>query len=300
MTLKIIDPITITESMLITCDVPEADFPVYSAAALYGVGDKVIHAHGIWQSARADNVGQTPGDAASATSWSYVSATNRYKCLDAKRSSQTVQAGGMVYRIRPGQVADGLTLLNVVADTVRVRVIDPVLGVKIDRTVSMFGNVRSCSPYAWFFARRSRKTRVLMLDLPPIHRADIEVTLTVSDGDAALGLLALGYVDLLGIGVKYGLRLGIQDFSKNTTNEWGDTEFQVLAYAETASVPLVIDNKELDATKDRLAELRGRPLIVIAVERYACTAIFCWIGEFEVLIPYTKRSDCSLELKGLT
>jgi len=299
MTLKIIDPITVTESMLIACDVPETDYAAYNAITTYALADRVIYEHGIWQSAQAGNVGFTPGDTASAAHWVFVSATNRHKCLDARRSSQTVKSGSMTYRIRPGQVANGLALLNIQADTVRVRVIDPVDGDLTDRTEALYGPVRRCSPHAWFFSRRIPKTRVLMLDLPPVYRADIEVTLTAASGDVALGLLVLGYVEELGLGVKYGLRLGLTDYSKNATDEWGNTVFKVLDYAETASLQFVLDNSELDETKDRLAALRGRPLIVICAEQYRSTAISCWIGEFEILIPYPLESDCSLDLKGL-
>lgn len=300
MTLKITDLIAVTESMLIACDVPEDDAPVYNPSTVYGLGDPVIHNHGLYYSAQEGNQGNTPGAPESATIWNARGATNRHKCFDAKRSSKTVKAGGMTYRIRPGSTVTGLAMHNVVADTVTVRVIDPVDGVIITRTETLYGRVRRCSPHAWFFGRRTRKSRVLMLDLPPIYRADIEVTLTVASGDASLGLLALGYVEEWGIGVKYGLRLGMTDYSKTTTDEWGETAFKVLDYAETASLQLVIENTELDDIRDRLAELRSRPLIVICAEQYSSTAILCWIGEFEVLISYPLESDCSIDLKGLT
>lgn len=296
-TLQIVKPITITEDMIVSCNVPETDAPAYNPVTVYEVGVQVIEGHAIYKSAAAGNVGNTPS--ASPTVWTRVGPTNRHKCLDNSNSTQTVQSSTVSYRIRPSQVVTALALLNVAGDSVRVRMIDPMAGTVIDETKSLAGVLKTTSWRAWFSRRRRVVRQVLMLDLPSYYGADILIDITAS-GDVKLGVLLLGFAEPWGIGVQYGARMGITDYSKKETDAYGDTQFVEAAYAKRASFDLVVPNTDIDALFDELADLRATPMLIIGTRLYACTVIYGWVGEFEILIPYPTYSDCSLDVKGLT
>lgn len=297
--LQIIKPVPITESMIVTCDVPETDAAAYASGTTYAIGDLCVHAHSIYKSATNSNIGNTP--ATSPEHWVRVSATNRHKCLDTSNSTQTVQASGMTYRITPGQVVTGLALLHVSAQSARIRMIDPSAGTVYDTTVSLGGVLKSSSWWAWFSNRRRTEGQVLKLDLPAYYGADIQVDISANAGaDAKLGVLLVGFVDQWGLGVQYGARVGITDYSKKEIDEYGDIQFVERAYAKRASFDLVVSNTDLDELCEELASLRATPVLVIGSTLYTCTAIYGWIGEFEIAIPYPTFSDCSLDVKGLT
>lgn len=296
-TLQIVKPITITEDMIVSCNVPETDAPTYNPATVYGVGEQVVEGHSIYKSAAAANVGNTPST--SPTHWTRMSATNRHKCLDTSNSTQTVQAATVSYRIRPSQVVTALALLNVSADSVRVRMIDPVAGTVVDETKSLFGTLKKASWHTWFSRRRRPVRQLLMLGLPSYYGADIVVDITAS-ADVMLGVLLLGFAEPWGVGVRFGARMGITDYSKKEPDEYGNVQFVPLDYAKRAAFDLVVPNTEIDALFDELADLRATPVLIIGTTLYACTVIYGWIGDFDILIPYAKFSDCSLELKGLT
>lgn len=297
-----VPPLTIIDARLVSTNVPETDYGVYNPATTYALGARVIlttGVHLVYESVQASNLGKDPALATSATWWKKVGATNAWRCLDTKVSTQTVQAGGMSYRFTPGKVVSVVYLGNVQADSVRVRMIDPVAGTVYDKTTSLLGSVRRARPYDWYFSRRVRKTRFLALNLPAYYGADILVDV-VAAGDAAVGVLMLGYPQALGRDVKLGVRVGIDDYSRKIRNDYGDDELVQLAFADRAEFDLVVDNSEIDSLKDQLTDLRATPCLWIGSSLYACTIVFGWYSNFEILIPYNVVSDCNLSLKGLT
>lgn len=305
MSLVVIKPLAITDAMLVSCNVPETDYPAYDAGVTYVAGNRVIvpASHTVYEAIAttigADaNIGRTP--ASSPLWWVKVSATNRWRSLDTKVSSKTSQALTLSYRITPGQVVNAVAVLNCYADSVRIRVVDPAEGTVYDKTTSLLGNLRRAGWYDWFFSRRVRKSQVVALDLPSYYGADILVDVAVASGEASMGVLMIGYQQAMGDGVQYGARAGITDYSRKTVNQWGDTELIELAYAKRASFSLRVKNSEIDALQEQLAELRATPCLWVGVERYACMSVFGWSGDFEILISYAIYSDCSLDLKGLT
>lgn len=300
MSLVVIPPVAMTDALLVSTDVPEADYAAYSAATTYAKGDRVIRTgvHKIYESSAAGNIGNTPET--SPTLWLEVSATNRWRCFDTSNSSRTVKTGGMSYRITPGQVVNSVNVLNAVADTVRIRMIDPAAGTVYDQTTSLLGPLPASSWYSWFYARRNRGSQVVALNLPGYYAADILVDLTVASGNAEMGVLLFGYQQSIGEGIEYGARVGITDYSRKELNDFGDVVFVERAFAKRASFSMKVLNTEIDTLQDFLASLRATPCLIVGTTLYACTVIYGWFGDFEILIAYPTHSDCTLDVKGLT
>ena len=297
-------PLAITDAMLVSSSVPETDYPVYTAGASWNQGDRCIvttGVHLIYESIYAGSQsGHDPTLAASATYWKKVSATNKFKCFDTSSSTQTVQAGSASYRFTPGQVVNGVVLLNAVGDSARVRMIDPVAGTVYDKTYSMTGVLRKSTPYDWCYSRRKRRSSVVALDLPSYYGADILVDVTAASGNVSIGVLAIGYQQRMGKGVKLGLRGGITDYSDKAVNSYGDMVLNVLGYADKMNLVLVCDNSEIDDIRDQFIELRATPCIYVATELYRSALTFGIYGEFELLIAYQTESEYSVDFKGFT
>jgi hypothetical protein len=297
-----VDPLVVTDAMIVSYDVVETDYAAYAGGTTYAKGDRVIvvAAHTIYESVQAANVGHDPVTDTAATWWLKVSKTNRWKCLDGSPSTQTVKAGSMSLRVRPGQVVNSVFVLNALADDVGIRVIDAVAGTVYDKTTSLRGRLPSNSWFDWHFARRIRKTDVVAMDLPNYYGADILVDLTIASGNVAAGVIVMGYQQAVGRGVKLNPRLGITDYSQKSTNKYGDTTLVEGVYAKRAEFAMVVPNAMVDDVFAILAAGRAKPAVYVGSSLYTCTVVYGWPDEFEILIPNNTESDCSLSLKGLT
>ncbi|MCX7172432.1 MAG: carbohydrate-binding protein [Proteobacteria bacterium] len=300
----VVDPIAITEAMIVSTDVVETDYTAWNGATNYTAGTRCIRTttHKIYENAIAGIDATLPEDAVKLTParWLEVSATNRHKCFDTSNASQTVKAGGFSYRLHPGQVINSVNVLNADVDTVRVRMVDPTYGTVYDYSATLTRELLKPSWSAWHFSRRPRASSVTLHDLPNFYDADILIDVTVASGDASVGVILIGYPYIVGEGMQRGARVGIDDYSKKTTDAWGTANFVEGAWAKKMSFITKVPNTEIDSTELLLASLRAKPSLVIAADAYACTKIFGWIGTFEILIAYSMYSECSLDVKGLT
>lgn len=301
----VIKPVAVNDIMLVSTNVPEADYAEWNAATSYTVGTRVIRTttatHKIYENLIAGVNATPPEDAltGAAPRWLEVQPTNRWACFDNSITTSTVQAGSVSYRITPGQVVNGITLQNVDADSVRIRMIDSVAGPVYDKTITL-GRAPVSGWHPWYFSRRPVSDAVVHVDLPSYYGADILIDVTKATGNVSIGMVLMGYPYTIGMGVQYGAKVGITDYSVKTTDTFGNTYFRERSFAKRASFEVVIPNEELDATYTLLASLRATPCLWVGSDRFACTQVFGWAGDFDVVISYHNYSTCSLDLKGLT
>lgn len=291
----------VTPAMLVSTDVPEADYPAWASGTTYAVGDRVIHVgmHKIYQSAIAGNLGKDPSTDTTGA-WSEVSATNRWKAYDKSVSSQTKQASAMSYRLRPGQAITSLAALNLIgATSLRVRIVDPTYGTVYDKTINLASVPVASGWWNWYFGERRAPTQALLTDLPSFPMADILLDF-VGSSALAVGVILLGQLRTFSLGVRMGARVGIQDYSRKERNEWGDVVVVERAFAKRASFSLVLTAAEVDALNLFMAEVRATPCLWIGSSRYESTTVYGFYKSFDVVISYFDYSDWELELEGLT
>jgi hypothetical protein len=153
--------------------------------------------------------------------------------------------------------------------------------------------------YAWFFEARTEQTQLVFSDLPSYPNAVLRIDVT-SSGTAYIGALVFGTERSIGMGVKQGVRLGIQDYSRKERNTWGDTVLVQRAYAKRVTFSMLVDNAELDNTFNLLTELRATPCLWIGTNLYGALSVFGFYANFEIAISYARYSDCSIDLESLT
>jgi len=302
---RIIKPVAITDAMLISTSVPEADYAEWAAATSYTVGQRVIRTatgvHKIYENAVAGINATLPELATTGTTprWLEVQPTNRWACLDNSITTRTTQSGSISYTLMPSQVVNGITLQNVDADSVRVRMIDPAAGTVYDKTTTL-GRKPVSGWHPWYYSRRPVSSAVTLTDLPSYYGASIVVDVVKTGGTAAVGMLLMGYPYTIGLGVEYSASVGIKSYSTDTTDVWGNTYLVKRNFAKKASLPILLPNEELDATFDLLASLSGTACLYIGSDTYACMQVFGWFTDFDIVIPYPNVSRCALSIKGLT
>lgn len=299
--LYIVRPVTITNAILDSTDVPENDYAAYASGTTYALGDRVIRSstHKIYESLQNSNIGNIPEN--SPTWWVEVSATNAWKLFDDSNSSQTVQTGSMSYTLTPGQVINTVGALNLVANSIRIRLVDAVEGTVYDETTSLTSGLPNPDWYNYFFADVPRKDFHVATNLPAYVDADVIIDIEHAAGsDAKCGVLIIGYKAPVGGGIEYGTTVGIRDYSRKENDDWGETVLVKRAYSKWAEFPMSIASNEVDIVVNMLAAVRATPCLWIGSQDYSSTVIFGFYKDFNIVISYPRFSDCTIEVEGLT
>lgn len=295
--LIVVPPVSITDAMLTDTDVPEDTNPEWDSGDTYDLGDRAYVDHVVYQSLQAGNINHLVTDE---DWWVEVGPTNRWACLDGSNSTQTAQATSMFYEFEPVQGVTSLALLNVDGcNTARVEVVHPTYGTLKDTTYELASLPEAVGWWEWTFGERSAPRVLVAQDLPPLPGCTITVEL---DGttDLAIGVLQLGVAKEVGEGVLAGMRVGIQDYSRKETNDFGETVLVQRAFAKTASFDVPILTAQVDACEAFLTSLRATPALWITTRGLNAGVIYGFFKEFEIVLSYSAVAECSISIEGLT
>ena len=292
--MRYIVPTLITDDMLMSSSVPEDDHPAWAAATAYSLGERVIHGHSIYERLVAGTTATAPdGDAAN---WVRLGPTNRWAMLDGAVGTATQAIDEITLVIRPG-VVRGLALLDMDVESVRVTM--DVDGTTIyDTTITPLATQEDCDEwYGYFFETIQRRRVVTLNDLPPYGEGEITVTVQ------GTGLVSVGS---LVVGVMYGLgdtlanpRIGIVDYSRKVTDDFGVVSVAQRAYSRRMSLDVVMPTGAVDVASSRLARVRAQPVVWVASERMDSLVVYGFVKDWSVSIPGRVMSTCSLEIEGL-
>ena len=308
--LTIIRPLVITDTILDdsgsppATNVPENDHPEWNAGTTYAAGDRVIlvSTHRVYESLLGGNVGNDPTLVSSPIYWIEVGPTNRYAVFDSSVSTQTKQANNITYKLIAGEAINSIAILNITAGTeVNITMVSPATGspgIVYTKTVDLSALPLTPDWWAWFYGQKVVPTQSILLDLPSY--TDNELTIEILGGsDLAVGVILIGQQQNFGIGIKYGARVGIQDYSRKETNEFGETVLVQRAFAKRANFDLMINREEVDSFQNALSTIRAVPVLWIGSTDYESTTLFGFYKNFDILISYPNHSDCQIEIEGL-
>lgn len=297
--LRITRPLPVTDSVLLATDVPEDATSAWSNVTAYTVGQRVhlVSTHKVYE-ALTNNTNKQPD--LNPVDWAEVSPTNRWALLDGSNSTQTAQATAFYYRFAPTSGFNCAALLNITGGlSVRWRVTHATLGTLLDETDDLTSLPAAPGWWEWFYSTRIGPSLAIRNDLPGVIGAELRVDLTGTTA-LAVGVLLFGQAQPLGMLVQQGARVGIQDYSRKETNEWGDTVLVQRAFAKRAGFDLPILAAQVDAAISFLASIRAVPCLFQGGERYEATVLYGFYKEFDVNIAYATHSVCSLQVEGLT
>lgn len=300
MSLRIVQPQPVTDAVLIASNVPESSYAAWSSVTTYTIGQRVhlTSTHKVYESATNANTNNPP--ASSPTQWVEVGPTNRWALFDRSNSTQTAQSTSISLQLRPTSAFDSLALLNLTGvNSLRRRVIHPTLGTLQDETVNLASVPMAPGWWQWFFGQRTAPSAAVFTDLPGVTGSDLYLDLSGTTA-MAVGVCAFGQAREIGMGVKLGARVGIRDYSRKETNDFGDTVLVQRAFSKRASFDIPIESTLVDGVIDFLASIRAVPCLFIGSGRYSSTVVYGFYKDFDVNIAYQTVSECSLEVEGLT
>lgn len=317
--LVIVNPIKITDAMVHVpgsggttavgstaapvTNVPESDHPAWSAATTYALGARVMltSTHKVYESLKAANLNKNPQT--ESLWWIEVSPTNRWALFDTSVSTSTAQPNNITYVLEPGQVINTIAALNLNnATEINVTMYSAISGeleIVYAKTIDLSALPTGSDWWSWFYSARTVPTQNIQTDLPSYGDGVIKFEL-LGGADLSVGVLLIGQERSFGLGVQLGARVGIQDYSRKETNDFGDTILVRRAFAKRANFNLLIEKSEVDAFQLFLTEIRATPCLWIGSTEYESTTLFGFYKNFEALISYPDYADFELEIEGLT
>ncbi len=329
-TLQVLQPIAITDAVLISSSVAEDDAIEWSPAGGYPAGTRVVRrgTHRVYESIIASNIGNDP--AVTVGAWLDVGPTNRWAMFDQAIGSTTTDDNVITVVLRPGAAVSGLAILD--TNAARVRVQAP----GYDRTVAVTGGA----------------TSALFLDLIASAGASLSVTLTavgntaqrvllddaaafgdagtfrdtvagtasgespswddagavrdttawqdtrVGDGTVSVGTLMVGTLRSLG-------RTGssptssITDYSKRETDDFGEIAIVPRAWAKRMAAKALIRTDAVDQVIGRVAAVRAVPSLWLADRAAESLTVYGFFKDFSVEVGQSV-STLSLSIEGFS
>ena len=297
----VIDPMAIKDANLVYTNVPEADYPAYSAATTYAVDAYVIvvgvNNHKVYKSLVNNNTGNDP--ASSATKWLYMGSTNRWAMFDDSVGSQTTRADSISVQISFNQLVDSIALINISAAQADITVTVPVDGVVYSKTISLISTAGITDIYRYWFWPVLRKTDFYLADLPPYAAGTISIVLSDAGATVKCGAMVIGQRFEIGA-TQYGVRLGIDDYSDKTRNGFGQAQLVPRDYNRRGDFTMQLDAYQVEFAYQFLANCRARMMVWAGTTQYGPTLILGNYESFQFEIQTAKTSIYTLSVKGLT
>lgn len=304
--MRIIEPIAITEAMMLASNVGETDAPAWNAAASYTAGDpeanvpadRVIRGHAIYQAVAASTGRDPLADTASAF-WVRLGATNRWRAFDKLISDPVTQSGSITYWLQPGRRVDAIAFFGVSAASIRIRVKDPVDGFIYDRTHGLVDNSAITDWWSYFFEPVIIVDHDVSEGIPAYTGTEINIALS-SSGITAVGQIVLGQSQVLGETLTE-TGIGLADFSVKDRDDFGNFVIVPRPYSDATKFHFSFPTGDARRIRKILAGLRATPAVYYAGDETGQfgTTVYGFFKDF--WIPLTSNvSFGNLEVEGLT
>jgi len=299
--IRILTPVTITDARLISSSVAEDDYSAWAAATAYVVGNRVIRTsvHKVYQRLVAGTTATAPE--LDTVNWIEVGPTNRWKMFDGVNNSATTSSTTLSVVLAPGSLIAGIAALGVVGKSIRFRISHPTLGIVYDQTRGLDGVITLPDWFYYFTDTVSPFSQFIALDLIA-YSPDSQVWVDIEplNGVASCATLVTGAQALFGQGIEYGAKVGITDYSRKTTNDFGDTVLVKRNFAKRAEITLWMPRASTDPLVAKLTALRATPALYSVSDLYEATNIFGFYKDFSVVLSYPDTDVLSLQIEGLT
>lgn len=295
--MKVIAPTTFVAATHLVSSTATEVYAAYNAGTTYAKDAFVDYGTHIYQSLVNSNTGNTPST--SPTFWVLVGPDNTHAMFDDQISTATTSASPLTVVLATG-LANSLALFGLVGSQVTVNITDGVGGPNVySRTVSLDGTF-IFDWYMYFFEPYVQVEELVLTDLPPYATARLTVSLT-GPSTVQIGQLVFGTQYELG-DAEYGASVGIIDYSRKDTDEFGTTTFVERAFSKRMTARLMLDTVQISRVQQVLARVRAKPSVWVGVpgdSTFNPLTVYGYYRDFSVDVAYPTKSYCSLEIEGL-
>lgn len=295
--MKIIDPIEITEGMIVSSNLADEDYPVWAEGQTYGDGTKVRLGRTLYEALTDTADEPERGRLKHPPTWLRLGASNRWRLFDDKIGTQSTAEGAIELAIQSGHPISALTFFNLAGISLSARLEDPAEGVVWERSQSLVDHGVN-NWYEYFFKPADWIEDVVIQGIPAYPNATLYLTIENIDELAAIGHLAIGTEIEIGV-TCYGSTVGIKDYSRKETDEWGNNHVVERGFSKRASFDVVVDTSRVAAVQKLMARIRSKPVVWIGDESHEATILIGFYKEFETVIAGPSVSDAVISVEGL-
>lgn len=297
--MRIIPPINITDTNLVSSNIVENDHADWAVGTTYASGDKVIYEHKRYESLAGSNVGNQPDT--TPLKWLALGATNRFRAFDKLLSDQAERSEDINYVIDHGGVGiNSIALFNLDASSARIVVTDDTDGVVYDVTFPLIDNTDITNWADYFFGQVGATSKELVAtNLPPYGTAETSVTITKDGSIAKVGQVVLGRVSEMGITV-FGTTVSIEDFSRKERDAFGNAVIVQRAFAQLVDYDVKVTTSDTRRVQNTLSGFRTTPIVWLGTPDTSYgTVIYGYYRRFDITLSSPTLSDASIEVEGL-
>jgi len=300
----VVNPVTVTDAVLTSSNAPETDYAEWEAATSYTVGARVIRltTHKIYENLIGGVNATLPENALTGATprWLEVGSTNRWAMFDDGIYSDTTLVSPLTVILAPGSI-DTVSLIDITADAVSVVMRDaPGGSIIYDVTRTDLDAAQILDIFDFFIAPAQLKKIINFTGLP-VSYTDCELTVTVTGGTVSVGALKFGQSLNLGSS-EYGASIGIVDYSRIETNDFGIVKAVPRNSSKTMNVKLFIDNGGVGGVYNLLDNIKTIPCVWIGVsdneQLEEPLTVFGIYKDFNITVQYPQYSICDLQIQG--
>lgn len=301
--MQLIKPVTVTDTVLVSSNVPENDYAEWAVGTTYAAGDRVIvlSNHSVYESLIGSNTGNDPVTD-DGTKWLKLGATNRWKAFDQKIGDRVTNTTSVEYVLSDANSnVTAVAIFGLRGISANVTVTDSVDGEVYNETISLVDNRNIVDWYTYFFEEQAQREEAQFLNIPPYLASDVQVTVTAATGDTAeLGQLVLGFLSSLGL-TTYGTSISIEDFSRKETDVFGNFIVVERAFAQLADFDVRFPTGNTRKIQRTLAQFRATPIVYIGSDDVSyATTIYGFYRRFDLTLEGPSLSFGAIEVEGLT
>lgn len=270
--LQVIRPLPVTDAILTSSNVAETEYPAWASGTTYALGARTIRAHRVFESLVASNVGNDP--TLDPTRWLDTGPTKRWAMFDQALGSFTTAQTQIIVTLTPDAAINGLGVLDT-DGAVRVQ------SGSYDRTIA------APNPHVF-------------LDLAVAAGVAVTITISAAAGasNASAGTLLIG--TRLGLGLtENSPSVGISDFSRKDTDDFGNVTVVERAWAKRLTLRSLITSTAAETILRRIASLRATPALWVGPENLDTLVVYGFAKDTTLTLGGTA-STCAFTIEGLT
>lgn len=270
---------------------------LWEATATYVAGDIVRHGHHRYTSLKAENLGYVPETAGEW--WSAMGPVNSWAAFD--RSINTKTSALEEIRLELDfSGCNGISLFGLEAESVYYSLLNSAGEVVKEESIVLSG-IDAFTWLQYFLDPLTPREDVVQTEFPVLAYSRLVLVVQAPGAIARVGNVAVGRCKTLGQSL-YGMENGISDYSRKTTDSFGNTYLSVGGWAKTARMDLHVPTSDYDDIFRTLARLRATPTVFVGDnDDTGLDAFTIWgfVRDFRMVVSGPEMSQCSLEIQGL-
>lgn len=303
LTLNVIVPTTVTDSVLTSSTAPETDYAAWSAATTYPLGQRVISTatHRIYESGKASNLNNDPTDVVNRVGsppwWFEVGPTNKWAMFDGLISTPTTIATPLTIVLRPGFIS-AIYMAGLVAESINVSIKDAPGGTVVYTYSASLENSQPPDYWEYFFMPFRQQPDLLLREIPPYYDSEITITLSSTSGNVSCGLLTLGDIRPLGM-TEWNGEAQPKTYSRLGEDDYGNPKIIPRPSGKNMRLSAEVALADADFVEETVRGLQAVPAawIGIDLQNFAGLRVF-GLGSGSLVYENHKTCKLNLSVKG--